>query len=192
MSQSVDFKAIKDSVSMERAVQLLGLKMRRQGDQLRSACTCGTGGDRALAINVAKASFYCFGAKAGGDVISLAAHVRNEGLRDAAIFLAGQTAPRAEAALNRSQPPAKPESGLKPLEYLEPEHEAVEVIGFSVEDARALGIGYCPKGILRGTVAIPLRTEDGVLVGYAGATELVLPPKLHFPEQKIVAFTKKA
>jgi len=37
-----------------------------------------------------------------------------------------------------------------------------------VETAEALGIGYARKGMMRGRVAIPIRKEDGTLVGYCG------------------------
>ena len=37
------------------------------------------------------------------------------------------------------------------------------------------GLGYAPKGILRGTVAIPFRDEQGNLLGYIGITEAKLP-----------------
>jgi hypothetical protein len=46
--------------------------------------------------------------------------------------------------------------------------------------AQALGIGYAPRGVLRGTVAVPLRKADGAIAGYVGLTEITkLPPKWH-------------
>ena len=36
---------------------------------------------------------------------------------------------------------------------------------------------YAPRGTLRGTVAVPIRTKDGMLVGYIGITEAKLPPR---------------
>ena len=49
----------------------------------------------------------------------------------------------------------------------------------SSEDAERLGWGYAPRGVLRGKVAIPIRTDDGTLCGYVGVTEVALPPKWH-------------
>jgi hypothetical protein len=71
----VDYAAIKAAYAFERAVRYLGLAVERSGEQLRGACpTCKTGGPRGLAITPGK-GFYCFGAKKGGDVISLVAHI---------------------------------------------------------------------------------------------------------------------
>jgi hypothetical protein len=36
---------------------------------------------------------------------------------------------------------------------------------------KQLGIGFANKGLMRGTVVVPIRAEDGTLVGYIGATE---------------------
>jgi len=62
------------------------------------------------------------------------------------------------------------------LIYLEPDHPAVEAIGLSSEDAERIGAGYAPRGILKGTVAIPVRDESGKLLGYIGAIDVKLPP----------------
>ena len=83
MAAFVDFKVVKETVSAEKAVQLLGLVMRKHGDQLRSACpACKSGGDRALTVNLNKNAYYCFAEGKGGDVIALAAHVRGDTPRD--------------------------------------------------------------------------------------------------------------
>src|ERR1700694_3374021 len=73
----IDYGALKERVSMEQAVQMLGSQLRPQGHQLRGACPiCRTGGDRALVITPAKGLFYCFAGQTGGDQIALAAHVK--------------------------------------------------------------------------------------------------------------------
>jgi hypothetical protein len=81
MAQSsfVDYQAIKAAYTFEQAVRYLGLAVEKSGEQLRCACpTCKTGGPRGLAITPGK-GFYCFGAKRGGDVISLVAHIKGIG-----------------------------------------------------------------------------------------------------------------
>lgn len=40
--------------------------------------------------------------------------------------------------------------------------------GLSIETAEHFGIGYCSRGILRGTIAIPIHNANGDLVAYAG------------------------
>lgn len=133
--------------------------------------------------------FFCFAAQQGGDLIQLAAHIRKCDAKDAALWLDGTNGSSA-----RNQAPSEKERGpevLAPLSYLEHDHVAVEALGFTAEDAKALGIGYAGKGILRGTVAVPVRLEDGKLAGYIGITEAKLPPRWHGISTN-VAPTRKA
>jgi hypothetical protein len=69
---------------------------------------------------------------------------------------------------------------FQPLSYLLFDHPEVQRLGLNVDTARALGIGYAKKGIMRGRVAIPLRGDDGTLVGYCGFTPTG-EPMLKFP-----------
>ena len=80
--------------------------------------------------------------------------------------------------------------GLEPLSYLEPEHDAVIAIGFDTDVAQSLGIGYAPRGIMRGTVAVPVRDVHGVLRGYIGIEGATLPAD--FQSGNVVPFQKRA
>jgi DNA primase len=182
----IDFAALKEAVSIEDAVQMLGLQVAKSANQLRGPCPfCKTGGDRALAITPAKNLFYCFGSQSGGDQIQLVAHVRNCKLPEAAELLGKGTvqATVQNSTVSKEHPtaPQRPEaanpSGLTPLDYLDAAHPAVEAAGFNQEEARTLGIGFANKGLMRGTVAVPIRDESGKLLGYIGVTEARLPPK---------------
>lgn len=52
---------------------------------------------------------------------------------------------------------------------LAPDHPHVlKDRGLSLATARRFQIGYCARGLLRGTIAIPIHDEDGDLVAYAG------------------------
>jgi len=42
----------------------------------------------------------------------------------------------------------------------------VEAAGFNPDECKVLGIGYAAKGLMRGTVAVPIRDESGTLLGY--------------------------
>jgi DNA primase len=75
------------------------------------------------------------------------------------------------------------------LSYLEADHPAVEAVGFDLEVAKSLGVGYAGKGIMRGTVAIPIRDEHGQLLGYIGVQEARLPPSF---TGKVIQFPKTA
>jgi DNA primase len=87
----IDFAALKAAVKLDQAAQTLGLELKQEGSQFRTACpACKSGGDRAIVLTPAKGLFYCFSAKKGGDCIALAAHVMGVGNNDAANFLADQ------------------------------------------------------------------------------------------------------
>lgn len=187
----VDFNEVKALVSIEQAAQRLNLKLTKSSGQYRAPCPyCKSGGDRALAITPAKNLYYCFAAQKGGDQIALVAHVRDESPKDAAQWLHGlvhATSTVPSTSTSKSKDHAE---GFQPLDYLEPGHDAVQAVGFDPETAQALGIGFAPKGILRGLVAIPVRLEDGSLAGYIGITEAKLPSKWHLPASNVVPIKK--
>ena len=194
----VDFAALKERVSIEDAAGMLGLTLTKSGAQFRSPCPiCRTGGPRALVITPAKNLFFCFAAQSGGDQIQLVAHMKACKLPEAAEFL-GRTStvpssvPGTVPTVSKSQATAAPEqkAGLNPLDYLDASHAAVEAAGFDPEEAAKLGIGYAPKGIMRGTVAVPIRDESGVLLGYIGVTEARCPPKGLLPQTNVVALKR--
>jgi hypothetical protein len=74
-----------------------------------------------------------------------------------------------------------PTSGMKPLHDLDPLHEMVEAAGISPAAADALGIGFRTRGTLGAGVYIPLRTDDGTLVGYM-RLNLEADDQFRFPE----------
>jgi DNA primase len=194
--QYIDFAELKDRVSIAQCVQMLDLRMKGN-DQLRSACPqCRAGGERALAVNISRGSYYCFSEGKGGDQIGLVAHIRGASQREAALemaehFRVAQTSKSAPDETSKSHQ-ADHSKGMKPLDYLEHEHDAVQVLGFDAETAQALGIGYAGKGLMRGTIAVPIRLEDGTLVGYIGLTEIEkLPSKWQLPVNNVVPIPKR-
>ena len=179
MSDFIDFEEVKISCPIEKAVELLNLDMKAANNQLRGNCPICDEGPRILCVTPEKGKFYCFGCKTGGDVISLAAHIRGEHPKSAAHFLMGTTeAPKARREANNKVEHL--ERGFKQLDYLQPDHEAVDALGIEPTDAKRLGIGFAPRGLMRGQVAVPIRLTDGQLVGYIGVTEAVLPKAWKF------------
>jgi CHC2 zinc finger len=173
----LDFAAIKQQVSVRSAIDLLGLKLTEHQSQWRGPCPiCKSGGDRALVITPSKNAFYCFAAHGGGDVIALASHIRAVGMKDAAAFLAGDRAEPHPKLRNGAEPKKLPEErpkedvrSLKPLSYLDPDHESLRALGLEGETCRHFGAGYAPKGIMRGRLAIPIHDwRTGALVAYCG------------------------
>lgn len=165
-STYVDFAAVKRATSIERVADWLGLKMKRHGAQLRCACPVTGGGERALVITPAEDVFYCFAPRcqAGGDLLELVAHVQQVSTREAALAL---------------QQHLWPSEQLKALDYLVPDADEVQALGIAPHVAKALGIGYAPRGTMAGRVCFPLRSETGKLAGYlgVGADGLKLPKR---------------
>jgi hypothetical protein len=187
MAAFLDFEAIKASVSYERAIALLGITMsKKNATQWRSVCPACGGDERTLVVTEGQ-GFYCWrnpATKKGGDVIAFVAHVKGISMKEAAELLSRDTSSTVPQVKVEVQ-----EGGFKPLDYLEHAHEAVVALGFNVELCKELGIGYAGRGILRGTVAIPVRDEHGVLRGYVGATDLTIPPSFM---SNVVPLKKKA
>jgi DNA primase len=187
MSHAIDFVELKQRVSIESAADMLGIKLKKSGPQLRGPCPiCKDGGDRAFAITPAKGLYYCFGkCGKGGDAITLAARVRNCSLREAAEFLAGKggvNSALAKADNSRhGSPQPQLEKGLRPLDYLQASHEAVQRLGVSPETCAQFGAGFAPKGIMRGRLAIPIHDHIGMLLAYCGRAVNEESPSLIFP-----------
>lgn len=186
----VDFARLKERVRIEQLIPVLNLTLKQNNAQYRGPCpTCRTGGDRALALNSDKRSYYCFAQGKGGDVISLVAHIRGQTQREAALYIEQQfgtadAKPAPAASKPASSPPAKQQERreLQPLTYLEAAHEAVQALGVSPETALAWGAGFAPKGIMRGRFAVPIHDRQGTLLAYVGiAVTDEQSPKLLFP-----------
>ena len=149
---------------------------------------CKEGGDRALVVTPSKGLFYCFGkCHKGGDAITLAAAVRGSSLREAAEFLAAKAglgkAPRNEDSPRDGSPqPQTTEGRLRPLDYLQSVHDAVQALGVSPETCTHFGAGFAPKGIMRGRFAIPIHDRAGVLLAYCGRALRDENPALLFPK----------
>lgn len=73
------------------------------------------------------------------------------------------------------------EKGLRPLDYLQTSHEAVQALGVSSETCVHFGAGFAPKGIMRGRFAIPIHDRSGTLLAYCGRAVKDESPRLLFP-----------
>jgi DNA primase len=198
----VDFKEIKEKVKIEDVADWLGLDMRVSQSQLRGECpACGSGGNRALAITPGKQSYYCWAEHKGGDLIALTAHIHGVSQKQAAEAIAAQFRIGGNSAKEQSQgtvpqPHQEPRrSGFDAESYgasLDPEHDAVDAVGFTTEVARALGLGYCRKGVLAGYVAVPLRLPDGTIAGFIGIQEAKLPSRWNLSPKVVPLYQRSA
>ena len=176
----IDFEEVKATVKIEDAVRMLGLELKERNGQLRGPCPiCEKGGERSLCITPSRQKWYCFGCQTGGDVIALAAHIKGIHPKEAAFFLIGKE-PQESKSEQRQKPKPSEGEGFQPLTYLQHDHEAVEALGLEPEDAKRIGAGYAPRGVMRGQVAFPVRDETGKLLGYLGVQEAVLPSSWKF------------
>lgn len=167
----LDFDEIKNTYPIETVAVRLGLGLTPHNNQLRGPCPSGEGDQRSLVITPSKKVFYSFAKEVGGDVIKLVEFVKNIPAKEAAEWITSVTVPVEE------KPEVKSHGGFKPLDYLQADHPAVLALGFEPEVATKLGVGFSPRGILKNTVAIPVRLEDGTLAGYLGIKEALLPPE---------------
>lgn len=188
----IDFSALKERITIEQAVAILGLEMKPAGNQLRGMCPeCESEDPRTLVVTPSRGLFYCFKGQTGGDLIKLAAHVRNEGIREAAKYLWESTVQNSTVTV--SDPPKSPmvpDKLEKVAARLIHDHEAVQILGLSPEMAKSLGIGFIKSGILAGRVLFPL-FKDGQLTGYVGYSldGLKFPPNI-VETSNVVKFPK--
>lgn len=189
----VDFTQLKERVSIIDGLTLLGIEnLQVHGAQLRGQCPiCHSENKRGFVVTPAKGLFYCFSGCGGGDVITLVAKVKGIAVREAALFLEGDTKKASHQEAAEPQEQRERSQPFQPLGYLEYSHDAVVAVGFDPRVAEELGIGFANKGIMRGLVAVPIRDEDGKLRGYIGIEEARLPKDFQPPEN-VVPFKKKA
>jgi DNA primase len=179
----IDFKELKAQIEIVNVVDMLGLDLAQREGQLRGPCpACKEGDARSLVVTPEKNAYYCFAKKQGGDCIALAAHILDLSMRDAALRIAEHfdLIPNGNDGDEAKEPQGEPSKPLEPLAYLHYKHDAVQALGIDAETAEWIGIGYAKKGMMRGRVAIPIRTDEGTLVGYCGYAEDA-DPRLKFP-----------
>lgn len=149
-------------------------------------------------VSISKNCWNCFGTCGrGGNVIDFVSLREGVPFRDAALLLqewfmpdmaAVKVAAPALLSLNPSSPPGNnppdgmalvtdpshdEEAGDNPpltfeLKSLKQDHPYLGERGLTQATVQSYGIGYCPKGCLRGYIAIPIRNRDGALLAYIG------------------------
>lgn len=195
-SNFIDFAELKEKVSIEQVLDMLGIELNKKGHQLRGCCPIHDGDDdRQFVVTPSKGLWYCFGGCHGGDMIKLVSKIENCPQKDAAIKIAEfhGTVPRNSNSAGNSTVPDgtvpkrmgggkdKPAKSFQPLTYLQSTHEAVQALGVKAATADHFGAGYASKGILRGFLALPIHDRSGNLVAYCGRAVKESQPNLMFP-----------
>lgn len=199
MGKFIDFQEVKEKHPIMDVMEMLGLDLKQEGKKYRGACpfceqertfvVTPDGGKDGLGIAG------CFKCETIGDCIGIVAKLNQVRMNEAAHMIVTHfgTVPREvrKPAEPREERANDSQKTLQALDYLQADHASVQALGFEKETAEALGIGYAPKGIMRGLVAIPVRL-DGTLAGYVGVTSAKLPKTWHLPKANVVPFKKKA
>src|SRR5712671_36355 len=87
-SHWVDFKSIKQSVTIEQVLARYGVKLKKSGKELRGRCPIHQGeGKDTFHVNLSKGAFQCFSCHAKGNVLDFVAAMERCPVRDAALKL---------------------------------------------------------------------------------------------------------
>lgn len=86
----VDFKAIKEAVSMQMVLDRYEVKgLRKKGAEVRGRCPIHPGAsERSFTVNLTKNAFRCFECNARGNVLDFVAAMQSCTVKDAAMLLA--------------------------------------------------------------------------------------------------------
>ncbi len=178
----VDFDELRQKVPIEKVADWLGITVNAKG---RGKCPlCDD--QRSFTITPAKNLWGCFACGKKGSILDLVMNMRDVKLTEAARLIEEQFLDKGQSRRDSTVPARTDDERLaKVAERLDPEHPAVDAVGFSTDFAKEQGIGFSSSGAGKGYVLIPFRDATGRLLGYVGATEELWLPK-DFREQKIV------
>ena len=195
----VDFKAIKEAVTLGQVLDRYGVKLKRIGKELCGPCPIHQGdGTRSFHANTEKNAFHCFSCQAKGNVLDFVAAMEKCSVRDAALKLQGcfQTTATRELPAAAQKPttgsqPAREEAGErgapnKPLGFrlkgIDHRYPYLAQRGIDPETAEYFGVGFfAGKGSMSGKIVIPIENEAGELVAYAGRSIDGSEPKYKLP-----------
>jgi len=192
----VDYKAIKELVSMQMVLDKYGIKLKNSGKNHVSCCPIHNGTNfRQFSVNLGKNIWQCFGdCKTGGNVLDFAAMMEfgnkePASIRQAALKLtnwfvsdfsdeeATSELPTAEEKKDSeaTEVPAENEDRKvnKPLTFelknLDSNHEWFEARGILPATVKYFGLGLQKKGkAIPNRIAIPIHDHLGQLVAYCG------------------------
>lgn len=211
----VDFKQIKGEVTLVQVLERYRLmdSFQRSGDRLSGACPIHKGTNvTQFRVSISRNCFNCFGSCGrGGNVIDFVSLMEDIPFREAAVLLQSWFLPGAPVPEYRrpSVSPERPAVASSPvvgeeiphdgegvylnenvplsfeLKTLRQDHPYLAGRGLSAEAISRFGLGYCPRGCLRGHIAIPIHNAGGEVVAYAGRWPGVVTPsqpKYKFPK----------
>lgn len=198
MREWVDFRVVKQTVSLEAVLRLYQVPgRRRRRDQLEGRCPIHRGErEDSFRANLSKNAFHCFGCQAGGNVLDFVAAMERCSVREAALRLqqcfhasasAGSSLPSSTRAASwKGELVRKKETGNPPLGFaltgVDHGHPYLAQRGIDGATASQFGVGYyAGPGLLSGRIVIPIQNRNGAIVAYAGRTLKGELPKYRLP-----------
>ena len=205
----VDFKVIKQTVSMEMALAMFGIQIRRVSpDYLRGRCPLPTHqsqwSSQSFIVNTGKNAWVCqsnscIAARAGrvgGNMLDFVACMEACSIREAARKVQDWFAIRRPGPLpqkgfslrnaGRSEGGLSDTSRNEPLPFtlsgVDAFHPYLAQRGITESTARAFGIGFFSgQGSMKGRIVIPIHSEQADLIAYVGRAIDSSEPKYRFP-----------
>lgn len=204
----VDFRAVKQAVSMEMVLASYGVRLHHlDGEHFRGRCPLpahtSKNSRESFIVNVQKNAWACHsdscvaarGGRIGGNVLDFVSAMENCSPREAALKLqeAFIVVPALSAAsrcpVHRPAATVQPtisRSDNKPLSFvlrrIDHSHPYLAERDIDADTIRHFGIGYNRgAGSMAGRIVIPIHDENGFLVGYAGRAVDRTEPKYRFP-----------
>jgi DNA primase len=204
MSQWVDFRMLKQSVSIEQVLAAYRVGLKRVGrHQLRGRCPLPTHGSersrQSFSVDTAKNVWACHSTsccevrqgRVGGNVLDLVAWLEGCSIRDAGLRLQDHECGwRADIRVCEEQLASKGSSGISSPDPVPPLrfslhlhwHPYLEQRGISPSTAAWFGIGYyAGSGFLRQRIVFPIHDNKGQLIAYAGRSMDDSEPRYLFP-----------
>ncbi|QOZ20840.1 hypothetical protein XI02_42260 [Bradyrhizobium sp. CCBAU 21365] len=195
------FSEVKENVTIEQAAQYLGLKLVKtpsSGERRYKCPVCETKDPDPLCIGDESFTCYGTGKKPHGDVIALVAHCKQISQTEAAKLLAKHflaapastaTKPRqAQATEGEGRSEALAGSALRPLIFDDWEHPTMKLLKLDPGVLQAIGGGIDHTDLLDERICVPLRKENGELVGYLAIATIPAqkPLMLFWPEDMTI------
>ncbi|MBF0330218.1 MAG: toprim domain-containing protein [Nitrospirae bacterium] len=186
----VDFKAVKDLITIEMVLDHYGLmsELKQSGKNLVGCCPIHQGvNPRQFSVNLDKNIFNCFGnCNGGGNVIDFVSKMENTDTRQAALrlknwFLSDNTPPPGKEAkpaptelvrkendqTEDDQEPVNPPLTFE-LKTLVLDHPFFSHHTLLPETVQHFGLGFCQRGSIKDRIAIPIHNTQGQIVAYCG------------------------
>lgn len=209
MKKRIDFKELKQRVTMEQILNHYGLRDQMTGssDQLRGNNPFDPDSENTtrFSVSLSKNCWNVWGTDLSGNVIDFVKEREQTSFVEAAKLIDGWF-PKGQQSANpkRAEKRTKQEPHVKqiqeeelsegpefnpPLSFtlknLDPTHPYLYERGLSDQTIARFGVGFASKGILKGRIAIPIHNANGEIVAYIGRYPGVPPegtPRYRLPK----------